>query len=169
MMIGTPIGSPNWAAHYFIKRQAKKISVPIANQKHAAWKPEGSFPSSFFPDAQNWHHNNFTIFNSAIAICVFTRKFYPGSTRDHPPEIGRPFEGWRYIWRCRQEGLRSCKVCEAGVKEFGNGFKWFVKRVLQKIGVKYHIWLQTVSCRDVYCDVRPVVLRLKVCCKNGFV
>lgn len=45
----------------------------------------------------------------------------------------------------------------------------FGERVLQRISVKYHIWLQTVSCRDVYCNVRSVLLRLGVCCKNGFV
>lgn len=113
MMIDTPIGSPNWAAHTSSSAKLKR-SPCLLPTKTCSVEPEGSFPSSVFPDAHNWHHNNSTIFNSAIAICVFTRKDYPGSARDHPPEIGRPFEGWRCIWRCRQEGLRSCKVCEAG-------------------------------------------------------
>jgi len=88
MTIGTPMGSPNWAAHYFIKRQAEKISVPIAN-KNMQPGTGSVLPFLCLP----LPHNNSTIFNSAIATCVFTRKDYPGSARDHPPEIGQPFEG----------------------------------------------------------------------------
>ena len=156
MMIDTPIGSPNWAANYFIKRQAKR-SPCLLPTKTCSLEPEGSFPSSVFPDAHNWHHNNSTKILSGISMW--------SPTRNRPT-----------FWRLKMYLEMSTRrfeilqgVWSRGWKSLVMDLNGFGKRVLQKIGVKYHIWLQTVSCRDVCCNVRPVVLRLDVCCKNGFV
>ena len=112
MMIDTPIGSPNWAANYFIKRQAKRSPclLPTKNMQPGTGRVLPFLCLSWCPQLASQQLYQNSIRDQHVITHQKSANLL--KAEDVSGDVDKK------VW-----DLARC--VKQGVKEFGNGFKWF--------------------------------------------